>query len=150
MEGGDKDFRDTLPLIKNNILYNLFFNDCYSNYNVTRNFVEQKKEQQYNSQAFNNEKSKYYNKKKSRKEGDIAKIKFLCESDSDHNKHLKEIYNSRLKEFLKENYDYSLIWSIEYHFDIEKGIMLFCQSKIKRTYHCSNYIHSMEHKIELI
>ena len=35
------------------------------------------------------------------------------------------------------------------HFDIEKGIMLFCQSKIKeRT--SSNYIHSMEHKIELI
>ena len=96
-----------------------------------------------------NEKVNITIKRKVEKEGDIAKIKFLCESDSDHNKHLKEIYNSRLKEFLKENYDYSLIWSIEYHFDIEKGIMLFCQSKIKeRT--SSNYIHSMEHKIELI
>lgn len=148
LEGGDKDFQDTLPLIKNNILYNLFFNDCYSDYNVTGKFVEQKKEQ-YNSQAFNNEKVNITVKRKVEKEGDIAKIKFLCESDSDHNEHLKEIYNSRLKEFLKENYDYSLIWSIEYHFDIEKGMMLFCQSKIKeRT--SSNYIHSMEHKIELI
>lgn len=148
LEGGDIDFRDTLPLIKNNILYNLFFNDCYQDYNQTGKFIEEKKKQ-YNSQAFNNEKVNITVKRKVEKEGNVAKIKFLCESDSDNNQHLKEIYNSRLKEFLKENYDYSLIWSIEYHFDIEKGMMFFCQSKIKEKV-SSNYIHSMEHKIELI
>lgn len=148
LEGGDKDFKDTLPLIKNNILYNLFFNDCYRDYNQTGKFIEEEK-RQYNSQAFSNEKVNITVKRKVEKEGNIAKIKFLCEGNSDHNQHLQEIYNSRLKEFLKENYDYSLIWSIEYHFDIEKGMMLFCQSKIKERA-SSNYIHSMEHKIELI
>lgn len=148
LEGGDKDFKDTLPLIKNNILYNLFFNDCYHDYIQTGKFIEEEKSQ-YNSQAFNNEKVSITVKRKAEKEGNLAKIKFLCESDAENNRHLKEIYNSRLKEFLKQNYDYSLIWSIEYHFDIDKGMMLFCQSKIKE---CAgnSYIHSMEHKIELI
>ncbi|RTZ48555.1 hypothetical protein EJ377_13835 (plasmid) [Chryseobacterium arthrosphaerae] len=29
IEGGDKDFSDTFPLIKNNILYTLFHNDFF-------------------------------------------------------------------------------------------------------------------------
>ncbi len=147
IEGGDKDFRDTLPLIKNNILYNLFFNDVYQDYHKTGTFVEEEKKQ-YNSQAFSNEKVNITVKRKAEKQGNLAKIKFLCEGNSEQNRHLREIYNSKLKEFLKEDFNYSLLWTIEYHFDIEKGKMLFCHSKVKEQA-SRNYIYSTEHKITL-
>ncbi|MGG5210054.1 hypothetical protein ACQWU4_14075 [Chryseobacterium sp. MIQD13] len=145
LEGGDKDFSDTLPLIKNNILYNLFFNEVFQEYNNVGEFV-QLGQQKYNSQIFNNEKVNITIKRKIEKEGNIAKLKFYSESQSDKNEHLRELYNTKLREFLKEDYGYLLTWSLEYHYDIEKGKMLFCHSKIKEQA-SNSYSHLMEHII---
>lgn len=145
LEGGDKDFSNTLPLIKNNILYNLFFNEVFQEYNEAGEFI-QLGEQKYNSQIFNSEKVNTTIKRKIEKEGNIAKLKFYSESHPEKNEHLRELYNTKLREFLKEDYNYLLTWSIEYHYDIEKGKMLFCHSKIKEQA-SNSYSHLMEHII---
>uniref|UniRef100_A0AAU6WTK6 Uncharacterized protein n=1 Tax=Chryseobacterium endophyticum TaxID=1854762 RepID=A0AAU6WTK6_9FLAO len=41
IEGGDRDFSDTLPLIKNNLLYTLFLNDLFYEYADPGIFIEQ-------------------------------------------------------------------------------------------------------------
>ena len=101
LEGGDKDFVDTLPLIKNNILYQLFFNDVFYKYTEVDKFIEIESSQ-YTSQVFSNEKVNVITKRKVEKEGNLAKIKFYTESDSNKNDHLRNIYNSKLKDFLTE------------------------------------------------
>ncbi|MFZ4930963.1 hypothetical protein [Chryseobacterium sp. Mn2064] len=147
IEGGDKDFSNTLPLIKNNVLYTLFFNDVFYEYTELNIFAELEK-QEYVSQIFANEKVTLSKKRKVEREGNIVKIKFYSESDSNKNGHLREIYNTKLKDFLQEPYSYSLTWSLEYHFDFLQGKMLLCHSKIKEQ--ASNkYSHLTEHKIEL-
>lgn len=148
IEGGDNDFSNTIPLIKNNILYTLFLNDLFYEYLELNTFIELEK-RVYTSQIFSNEKVIITTKRKIEKEGNIAKIKFYSESASDKNDHLRGIYNTKLKDFLQERYNYSLTWSIEYHFNILKGEMLLCQSKIKEQA-SSKYSHLMEHKFELI
>lgn len=145
LEGGDKDFSNTLPLIKNNILYNLFFNEVFQEYNEVGEFI-QLGEQKYNSQIFNSEKVNTTIKRKIEKDGSIAKLKFYSESHPEKNGHLRDLYNTKLREFLKEDYNYLLTWSIEYHYDIEKGKMLFCHSKIKEQA-SNSYSHLMEHII---
>ncbi|MDQ1097218.1 MULTISPECIES: hypothetical protein [Chryseobacterium] len=148
IEGGDKDFSNTLPLIKNSILYNLFFNDVFHEYSELDTFIELEKHE-YTSQIFANEKVTLCRKRKIEKEGNIVKIKFYSESDPAKNGHLKHIYNTKLKDFLKENYDYALSWSVEYHFDAYNGKMFLCHSKIKEQAN-RKYSHLTEHKIELI
>jgi len=59
------------------------------------------------------------------------------------------VYNAKLKDFLKEDYDYSFSWSIEYRYNIALGTMLFCQSKIKEEANTA-YRHMTEHRIEII
>ncbi|KAA0127813.1 LysM peptidoglycan-binding domain-containing protein [Chryseobacterium sp. SN22] len=147
IEGGDRDFSDTLPLIKNNILYTLFLNDLFYEYVELGTFVEQEK-QQYTSQVFANEQVMLLSKRKVEKEGDILKIKFYSEADPGKNGHLRSIYNTKLKDFLQENFDYALTWSLEYHFDIRKGKMLLCHSKIKEQA-SRKYTHLTEHTIQL-
>ncbi|AZA79544.1 LysM peptidoglycan-binding domain-containing protein [Chryseobacterium sp. G0186] len=147
IEGGDKDFSNTLPLIKNNILYCLFLKDVYGEYLELNQFIETGK-QEYSSQLFGNEKVFLNVKRKVEKDSGIAIIKFYAESDSDKNGHLREIYNTKLKDFLQAHYEYSLTWSVEYHIDIEKGKMILCRSKIKEQAN-SKYSHLMEHEIVL-
>ncbi|SIT20862.1 hypothetical protein SAMN05421786_10915 [Chryseobacterium ureilyticum] len=148
IKGGDEDFSKTLPLIKNNILHQLFLKDLYHEYSELNQFVEIDK-QECTSQIFGNEKVFLNVKRRIEKENGIAKIKFYAEADPHNNEHLRHIYNAKLKDFLKENYSYSLTWLIEYHIDIEKGKMIVCHSKIKEQA-SSNYSHLMEHKIMLI
>ncbi len=148
IEGGDKDFSDTFPLIKNNILYRLFLNDVFQDYLELNRFVELEK-QSYTSQIFANEEVILLKKRKVEKDGDIVKIKFLSEADPHKNKHLQQIYNTKLKDFLQEEYDYSLTWSAEYHFDTLERKMFLCYSKIKEQA-SSKYCHVTEHKIELL
>lgn len=147
LEGGDKDFSDTLPLIKNNILYHLFFNDVFYKYTETDKFLEIESHQ-YVSQVFINEKVNVITKRKVEKEGNLAKIKFYTESDPNKNEHLRSIYNSKLKDFLKEEFNYQLTWSIEYHYDIKNAKMISCLSKIKEQA-SSKYCHLMEHNITI-
>lgn len=147
LEGGDKDFSDTLPLIKNNILYHLFFNDVFYKYTETDKFLEIESHQ-YVSQVFSNEKVNVITKRKVEKEGNLAKIKFYTESDPNKNEHLRSIYNSKLKDFLKEEFNYQLTWSIEYHYDIKNAKMISCLSKIKEQA-SSKYFHLMEHNITI-
>jgi len=147
LEGGDKDFRDTLPLIKNNILYHLFFNDVFYKYTETDKFLEIESHQ-YASQVFSNEKVNIITKRKVEKEGNLAKIKFYTESDPNKNDHLRNIYNSKLKDFLKEEFDYQLTWSVEYLYDIKNAKMISCISKIKEVA-SSKYCHMMEHNITI-
>ncbi|NIF07517.1 hypothetical protein F3J23_19015 [Chryseobacterium sp. Tr-659] len=147
IEGGDNDFSNTLPLIKNNVLYTLFFNDLFYEYSELNTFIELDKHE-YISQIFANEKVILSKKRKVEREGNIVKIKFYSESDSDKNGHLREIYNTKLKDFLQEPYSYSLTWSLEYHFDVLQSKMLLCHSKIKEQA-SAKYSHLTEHKIEL-
>lgn len=147
IEGGDKDFSDTLPLIKSNVLYTLFFNDVFYEYLDLNTFIELEK-QDYISQIFATEKVILSKKRKVEREGNIAKVKFYYESDPKKNVHLREVYNTKLKDFLQEDYNYSLTWSIEYHFEIQHGKMLLCHSKIKEQA-SSKYSQLTEHKIEL-
>lgn len=147
IEGGDRDFSDTLPLIKNNLLYTLFLNDLFYEYADPGIFIEQGK-QQYISQVFANESVMILTKRKVEKDGDILKIKFYSEADPDKNNHLRNIYNTKLKDFLQEHFDYAFTWSLEYHFDIQKGKMLLCHSKIKEQA-SRKYTHLTEHTIQL-
>ena len=147
LEGGDKDFADTLPLIKNNILYQLFFNDVFYKYTEVDKFIEIESSQ-YTSQIFSNEKVNIITKRKVEKEGNLAKLKFYTESDSNKNDHLRNIYNSKLKDFLKEDFNYQLTWSMEYHYDIKNAKMIYCLSKIKEQA-SSKYCHLMEHSITI-
>lgn len=146
IEGGDKDFSDTFPLIKNNILYTLFHNDFFYEYLELNTFIELDKEE-YMSQIFANEKVILTKKRRVEKDGSLVKIKFYSEADPNKNRHLREIYNTKLKAFLEEEYNYSLTWSVEYHFDISQGKMIFCYSKIKEQA-SGKYSHLTEHKIE--
>lgn len=148
IEGGDKDFSNTLPLIKDNVLYTLFLNKLFYEYSDLNTFIDLEK-QEYVSQIFANEKVILSKKRRVEKEGDVVRIKFYSESDSGKNGHLREIYNTKLKDFLQESYNYSLTWSVEYHYNIQEGKMLLCQSKIKEQA-SSKYSHLTEHKIELI
>lgn len=148
IEGGDKDFSNTFPLIKNNTLYTLFLNDLFQEYSELNTFVELEK-QDYISQIFANEKVILFKKRRVEKDGNMVKIKFFSEADPNKNGHLRQIYNTKLKDFLQEEYNYSLTWSVEYHFDILKGKMLLCHSKIKEQA-SAKYSHLTEHKIELI
>lgn len=147
LEGGDKDFGDSLPLIKNNILYQLFFNDIFYKYTEVHKFIEIEASQ-YISQVLSNEKVNVVTKRKVEKEGNLAKIKFYTESDPNKNEHLRNIYNSKLKDFLKEEYNYQLTWSIEYLYDKKNAKMISCMSKIKETA-CSKYCHIMEYNITI-
>ncbi|PJJ62949.1 hypothetical protein [Chryseobacterium geocarposphaerae] len=148
IEGGDKDFSNTLPLINNNVLYKLFFNDLFYQYSELDIFVDLE-QQEYISQIFAAEKVMLSKKRKVKKEGDLVRIKLYYESDPKKNGRLKEIYNTKLKDFLQEDYSYSLTWSIEYLFEIRQGKMLSCHSKIKEQA-SSKYCHLTEHTIELI
>ncbi len=147
IEGGDLDFSNTLPLIKNNILYQLILKDLYHEYSELNKFIEIGT-QKYTSQIFGNETVFLNVKRKVEKEDEIAKIKFYAEADPNNNGHLRDIYNAKLKDFLQENYTYSLIWTTEYHIDIKKGKVTLCHSKIKEKAN-SKYNHSMEYKIIL-
>lgn len=147
IKGGDEDFGKTLPLIKNNTLYQLFLKDIYNVYSELNQFIEIGK-QEYISQIFGNEKVFLNVKRRVEKENGIAKIKFYAEADSQNNEHLRDIYNAKLKDFLKEHYAYSLTWSIEYHVDIEIGKIISCYSKVKEQA-SSKYSHLIEHKIVL-
>ncbi len=148
LEGGDNDFSNTLPLIKNNILYHLFFNDIFYNYTEVDKYIQIDSEQ-YASQIFSNEKVNVITKRKVEKKGNLAKIKFYRESDPNKNDHLRNVYNDKLKEFLQDDYSYELTWSMEYLYDIEKGKMISCLSKIKEKA-SSKYNHLMEHNISII
>lgn len=148
IEGGDKDFSNTFPLIKNNTLYTLFLSDLFQGYSELNTFVELEK-QDYISQIFANEKVVLFKKRRVEKDGNMVKIKFFSEADPNKNGHLRQIYNTKLKDFLQEEFNYSLTWSVEYHFDILKGKMLLCHSKIKEQA-SAKYSHLTEHKIELI
>ncbi|QDP84766.1 hypothetical protein FNJ88_04070 [Chryseobacterium sp. SNU WT5] len=148
LEGGDKDFKDTLPLLKNSLLYDLFLNEVYQKYSDIGNFVELGKKH-YNSQVFNGEKVNITTKRKIEKKDNIAKIKFYSEGNIDNNRHLKNIYDVKLKEFLQEEFNYKLSWSVEYHYDIDKAKMLLCKSNIKEQA-SSRYIYLTAHEIKLI
>lgn len=87
-------------------------------------------------------------KRKVEKDGNILKIKFYSEADPDKNSHLRNIYNTKLKDFLQENFDYALTWSLEYQFDIQKGKMLLCHSKIKEQA-SRKYTYLTEHTMQL-
>lgn len=148
LEGGDEDFSDTLPLLKNNLLYKLFFNGAYQQYDSLDKFIEQNNEH-YNSQIFSNEKVNIITKRKVEKSGNIAKIKYYSTVIAGENEHLRDIYNSKLREFLKEEFDYLFTSSTEYHFDIEKAQMVLCKSNIKEQAG-NNYTHLISYEIELI
>jgi len=148
LEAADVDFTDTLPLIQKNVLYNLFFPELFQEYNVLGQF-EELGNSQYISQLFTNEKVEIKTQRKIERQGDIAIINFYSFSDTTKNKHLKKVYNAKLKDFLKEDYDYSFSWSIEYRYNIALGTMLFCQSKIKEEANTA-YRHMTEHRIEII
>lgn len=147
LEGGDKDFSNTLPLIRNNILYRLFFNHVFYKYTETDKFIEIESPQ-YVSQIFSNEKVNVITKRKVEKDGNLARIKFYTESIPNKNEHLRNIYDSKLRDFFKETFNYQLTWSIEYHYDIENAKMLSCLSKIKEQA-SSKYCHLTEHNITM-
>ncbi|MCJ8498303.1 hypothetical protein MVI27_08520 [Chryseobacterium salipaludis] len=147
LDNGEQDFTDTLPLLKNNFLYNLFFKELFQEYHEVGKFVEIPSHT-YISQIFSNEKVNLITKRKVEKEGDIIKIKFYSESKNNLNQHLKRIYDSNLKDFLREDFNYLLNWSLEYHFNKE-GKLLFCQSKTKEQA-TNQYSHIMEHIINIV
>lgn len=147
LDNAEQDFTNTLSLLKNNFLYNLFFKELFQEYHEVGKFVEIHSPT-YRSQIFSNEKVNMITKRKIEKEGDIIKIKFYSESENNNNQHLKRIYDSNLKDFLHENFKYLLNWSLEYHFNKE-GKMLFCQSKTKEQA-TDQYSHIMEHIINIV
>ncbi|KIC64777.1 hypothetical protein [Chryseobacterium taiwanense] len=147
LESGDKDFSESLPIIKNNTLYNLFFPDVYKEHEISDTFNEEEKKS-YVSQIFSNEKVNITTKKKVEKEHQMMKIKLLSEQNHSENDHLKSIYNEKLKPFFQEEYKYSFTWAVEYHYDIQTGKMISCNSKIKEQTG-SSYSYVMEHVIEL-
>ncbi|WP_292008623.1 hypothetical protein [Chryseobacterium sp.] len=147
LESGDQDFSNTLPLIKNNILYALFFTDLYKKHEINDRFDGGEK-RIYPSQIFNNENSHIITKKKVERENKIIKIKLYSENDPLKNSHLQTIYNDKLRAFLQEDCNYMMTWSVEYNFDIETGEMLLCNSKIKEQTG-NNYCHTTEYNIEL-
>lgn len=147
LESGDKDFSESLPIIKNNTLYNLFFPDVYKEHEISDTFNGAEKKT-YVSQIFSNEKVNITTKRKVEKEHQIIKIKLLSEQNHSENDHLKSIYNEKLKPFFQEEYKYSFTWAVEYHYDIQTGKMILCNSKIKEQTG-SSYSYVMEHMIEL-
>lgn len=148
LESGDKDFSQSLPLLKKNTLYNLFFNNYYNKYQVSNKFDDGEK-QIYISQLFSNEKVNIVTKRKIEKIDDNLKVIFFSEADPTSNNHLKSIYEEKLKPFFQENYNYSFTWSIEYLFNMESGKMLSCNSKIKEQTG-SQYSHITSHLIEVM
>lgn len=147
LDNAEQDFTDTLSLLKNNFLYNLFFKELFQEYNEVGKFVKIHSST-YISQIFSNEKVNMITKRKIEKEGDIIKIKFYSESENNNNQHLKRIYDSNLKDFLREDFKYLFNWSLEYHFNRE-GKMLFCQSKTKEQA-TNQYSHIMEYIINIV
>lgn len=147
LEGGDKDFANTFPLLKNNLLYRLFFMDLYKSYTVSDKFYNVDP-LEYVSQIFAQEKLFLDTKQKIEKDDYLLKIKFYSEADFQKNEHLKNIYDTKLRDFLKEELNYQFTWSLEYTFDIRQGLLLLCHSKIKEQTG-SNYKHFTEHKISL-
>ncbi|TWP30806.1 hypothetical protein ETU09_00125 [Apibacter muscae] len=148
LEGGDKDFSNSLPLLKKNLIFRLFFMKLYKtylisdSYNLVDSFT-------YVSQIFEQENVSLITKQKVEKNNYLLKIKFYSEADLLKIDKLKELYNSKLKDFLKQEFDYSFSWSLEYTFDLRNNQMLSCHSKIKEQA-CSHYKYLTEHKISLI
>lgn len=147
LESGDKDFSDSLPIIKNNTLYNLFFPNVYQEHEISDKFNGEERKS-YVSQIFSNEKVHITTKKKVEKDHQIVKIKLFSQENQSENDHLKRIYNEKLKPFFQEEYKYSFTWSVEYHYDVQTGKMISCNSKIKEQTG-SSYSYVMEHVIEL-
>lgn len=147
LEGGDNDFKNSLPLLKNSLLHRLFFMDLYKSYTISDTFYSIAP-LKYTSQIFNQEEIFLITKQKIEKNNYSVKIKFFSEADIEKNKHLKAIYNSKLRDFLKQEFNYQFTWSLEYTFDMQQGIMLECHSKIKEQA-ANNYTHLTEHKISL-
>ena len=147
LEGGDNDFKNSLPLLKNSLLHRLFFMDLYKSYTISDTFYSVAP-LKYTSQIFNQEEIFLITKQKIEKNNYSVKIKFFSEADIEKNEHLKAIYNSKLRDFLKQEFNYQFTWSLEYTFDMQQGIMLQCHSKIKEQA-ASNYTHLTEHKISL-
>lgn len=145
--GGDSDFSQSLLFVKNNILYKLFFTKLFNEYNEIGKFIPIEP-QTYISQIFSNEEVNISTKRKIEKEGDIIKIKFYSVGEQIKNLHLEKIYNNNLKNFFRQDCNYVLNWSLEYHFNKE-GVMIFCQSKINE---CVNdqYSYVMKHIIKNI
>jgi len=148
IESGDKDFSDSLPLLKNNTLYDLFFSGIYGEHEVSDKFEGEEKKK-YISQIFSSEKVNIITKKKFDKDGELIKVKLYSEADSTNNHHLKSIYDEKLRPFFQEEYNYSFSWSVEYSFNPGTGIMVSCNSKIKEMTG-SSYNHVMEHIIQLV
>jgi len=148
LEGGDKDFSNSLTLLNKNLIFRLFFMKLYKPYLVSDSFVLIES-LPFTSQIFEQEEVKLITKQKVEKNDYLLKIKFYSEEDPLKVSKLKELYNNKLKDFFKQDFNYSFSWSIEYTFDLRNNQMLFCHSKI-REQACSHYKYLTEHKISLM
>lgn len=146
LQGGDKDFSDSMEILNNNLLYQIFFPAVYSKEFVSDQKFEHLENGTYTSQIFSFAKIKTATKRKIEKASENLSVKFLTESQKEPNDEVINIYNSKLKEFLNKDLDYKLNWTTEYLFDLKTSKLKNVKSKIKE-FANDQYIHTTEFDI---